>query len=237
VLLAGLGVDSHQRVQGGERTRLATVEARRGRAADRRVVAHVDRLQGVEIAAQRRRQALIERFQVGEHGVAADRGHLHRAQEGERVRVGDEGDVDVPADRRAGLQIGAQRVVDIEIERGVLVPVASQDVFLDLWRLDQAVGDRVSRGDAAEVAREPDLLGVREVLIVEHQHLVFEQGLSDRRHGRLVELATKIDAADFRAGDGGDLAHGQVGRGAGGVFEGFGHLALQEDTQNHTELV
>ncbi|MEJ0066529.1 MAG: hypothetical protein WDM85_14890 [Caulobacteraceae bacterium] len=97
-----------------------------------------------------------------------------RAQEGQRVGVGDEGDVDVPANRGAGAQVWPQRVVDVEVERGVFVPVAGKNVLFDLGRLGQPVGDRVAGRDAAEIARKADLLGVGQVLVVEHQHLVLQ---------------------------------------------------------------
>ena len=125
----------------------------------------VDGVQPVEQVADRLRQPLVGDDQVDPLGVAAVRRDDHAPQDRAHGRVGDEGDVGVPA----ALDLGP-------VDAGVLLVVEQQD----LGMIGKGGGQgRVGRSHLAEAAAEGDVLGLGDVLVPEEDHLPLQQGRPD----------------------------------------------------------
>ena len=124
------------------------------------------------------RQRVVGREQARPHRVAAALGDDLGVQERVRGRLGDPGDVGVPA---VGVGWAVGGVLDGRRERGAA----------------EHPGERVLP-DGAEGRRERELLVLAQVLVVEEQHRVLVQRVAQQTRGRVVERVAQVDRVDDR---------------------------------------
>jgi hypothetical protein len=199
--LAGLGVDPHDRVVGDQQL-VALALAGGGEVAGPRLARAVAVLgpQRVGQPLERRGQALVGGDQAGPGGVAADLGHDVGPQDRGEGRVDRRGHVRVPAHQAVG---GGPDVLVLRVAGGEPGDVDRVDLGVAVGR-GVVVGMRV--GQLAEVAAEPDLAAVVEVLVAEEQHPVAQERRPDRGHGGLVERLGDVEPGDLGADVAGDRA-------------------------------
>ncbi len=183
-----------QRMQRDERPGAAAVPAWLALAG---VVAGglVDGLEVVDQGADLGGQPVIGRHQAGEEGVAAIGRDLDAVEDRVAVRVGDEGDVDVPSlvvPRRPGA--GRAGVVG-----GPALAIFVDAPLPDLGMVLKPLGDRMGGGQGAEGAAESLELVVAQVLVPEEHDPPPVQGVLDLLEGRRVDGPAEVDAGNLRA--------------------------------------
>ena len=130
---------------------------------------------------------------VREERVATGRRELDRVQDRAEIRLVEEGDVGVPAATEVGAVVGHGDDVD------------------DFGVVGVALDERV-RVELAEPAPERDLLVGGEVLIAEHEDVVFDERGADRGEGGGIDRCGEIEPADLGTEHAGDRQQVEWGR-------------------------
>ena len=148
------------------------------------------------MARHRVGQAVIGVLQAGPGGVAPEVGAFEHVEDRSEGRLLEESDVGMPPAGPVNAPVDGQHV-------GVLV---------------KGRDHRMAFGDCAELRGEIGLLGRREFLVTEEDHVVGVEGgpnLSDRR---FAQRRRQVDPVDLRSDDGREGAYVQRG--------GDGHCGL-----------
>ena len=160
--------------------------------------AGVDGAQAAERGLQTRGERVVREVLAGEEGVTADGGALARDEDGAHRRGGQVGRVGVP---------DAAEVVAFVRELEDL-----DDLRVALDAFDKRVFDR-----SAEAGGEGAEGGEGEGLVPEEDHLVVEQGLSDRPGRGGIVQTLQVHAADFGADAPGQPVDGDGAAGEPGL--------------------
>jgi hypothetical protein len=144
------------------------------------------RLRTLDGALQVRRQAVPGRVLVGEQRVAADGRQLLRVQHRAQAR------------RFLVRQVGMPQVAGVaQADRLAVFADVRNDQHLGLFGQLELAQHVDLQG--AEAAAERHLLGGRDALVAEHQHVIIEMGAVDAREIGVAERLRQVEAHDLGA--------------------------------------